>query len=189
MEMHLKEIAERIRGLREMLDISREEMARLIGTTLQEYDTYESGAVDFSFTFLLKCADRFGVDMVELLTGTDPKLSFYMVTRRGHGLPIERRRGFEYSHLAYLFKGKLAETFLVRAPADGSDPEKEAPYSTHAGQEFDYILKGSLWVSFDGHEEILNEGDAAYYDSGHRHAMAAYGSQDCEFLAVVIKKK
>lgn len=189
MEMHLKEIAERIRGLREILDISREEMAQVTGTSLAEYDEHEKGTVDFSFTFLLKCAERFNVDIVELLTGTDPKLSFYMVTRRGHGLPIDRREGFEYTHLAYLFKGKLAETFLVRAPADGSDPEKTAAYSTHEGQEFDYILKGSLWVSFDGHEEIMNEGDAAYYDSGHRHAMAAYGAQDCEFLAVVIKKK
>lgn len=189
MEMHIAEIAERIRGLREMLDISTQEMAQVTGVTPEEYKACESGDADFSFTFLLKCAERFGVDLVELLTGTDPKLSFYMVTRRGHGLPIERRKGFEYSHLAYLFKGKMAETFLVTAPFSTEDTAKNIPYSTHDGQEFDFILKGSLKVDFDGHEEILNEGDAVYYDSGHRHGMVAYGGQDCEFLAVVIKKQ
>lgn len=50
-----------------------------------EYTALEGGEQDFSFTFLHKCAEKFGVDIVELLTGENPHLSFFTVTRKGRG--------------------------------------------------------------------------------------------------------
>ena len=38
------------------------------------------------------------------------------VVRRGEGMPIRRRAGFEYQHLAYLLRGRMCEPFLVKAP-------------------------------------------------------------------------
>ncbi|HEX3027389.1 MAG TPA: cupin domain-containing protein [Clostridia bacterium] len=189
MEMQILEIAERIRGLRQIMDISEQEMAQITGVNVEDYRDYENGKNDFPFTFLLKSAERFGIDIVELMTGVDPKLSFYTVVRRGGGLPIERRKGFQYRHLAHLMKNKIAEPFLVTAPYSEEEQNKPTTYSAHQGQEFDYILKGSLKVDFDGHVEILQAGDAVYYDSGHRHGMIAAGGADCEFLAVVLKKQ
>lgn len=188
METQIKEIAERIRGLREMLDLSSEEMAKSIGIDVKDYESYERGEQDYPFTFLMKCAQCFGIDMVELMTGENPRLSFYTITRRDHGLPIERRKGFEYKHLAPYIKNKLAEPFFVNAPYSEDEQNKQVKYSTHEGMEFDYILKGSLKVDFDGHIEVLNEGDSALYDSGHRHGMVATGGSSCDFLAIVIKK-
>jgi Uncharacterized conserved protein, contains double-stranded beta-helix domain len=189
METQIQEIAERIRGLREMMNISGEEMAKVTGTDIEEYRNYESGNNDFTFTFLLRCAQRFGVDIVELMTGENPHLSFYMVTRRGKGMPIERRKGLEYRHLAPYLKNKLAEPFFVTAPYSEEEQTKPVRYSTHEGQEFDYIVKGSLKVDLDGHIEILQAGDSLFYDSGHRHGMIATGGEACEFLAIVIKKE
>lgn len=188
METQISEIAQRIRGLRQLLEISEEEMAEITGVSLEEYREYEKGENDFTFTFLMKCALRFGVDLVELLTGENPHLSFYTVVRSGNGLPIERRKGFEYRHLAYLIKNKLAEPFLVTAPYSEEEQGLPIHYSTHEGQEFDYILKGSLKVDLEGHTEILKEGDAIYYDSGHHHGMIAVGGADCDFLAIVVKQ-
>lgn len=188
MEMQIIEIAERIRGLREMLEIPVQEMATVTGCTPEEYEALENGTTDLPFTFLLKCSERFGIDIIELISGENPRLSFYTVVRKGGGLPIERRRGFKYQHLAYLFKGKLVEPFFVTAPYSDEEQGKPIAYSSHDGQEMDFILKGSLKVSFDGHVEILNEGDTIYYDSGHPHGMVSIGGKDCEFLAVVVKK-
>ena len=39
----------------------------------------------------------------------------------------------------------------------------------------------------EDHIEILHEGDAIYYNSGHGHGMVATGGEDCLFLAVVMK--
>jgi mannose-6-phosphate isomerase-like protein (cupin superfamily) len=185
MEKHISEIAQRIKGLREMLCITTAEMSKVTDVTEQEYITLESGSLDFPFTFLMKCSQRLNVDLVVLLTGSNPKLSFYTVVRKDSGLPINRRAGFKYNHLAYLFKNKLSEPFVVTAPYSEQEQQMPIHHSTHDGQEFDFILKGSLKVDLDGHTEILHEGDSLYYDSSYPHGMIATGG-DCEFLAVVI---
>ena len=100
MEPKIEEVASRIRSLREDLDISMQEMAQATGRSLSEYAAQESGEQDLSFSFLSKCAKRFGVDVVELLTGENPHLTGYSLIREGDGLSVKRRAGFEYLHKA-----------------------------------------------------------------------------------------
>jgi len=189
MENNIAQVAQRVKGLRQILDIPAEEMARVAGVALAEYLSCEAGERDFSFTFLFKCAQRFGVDISELVTGDSPKLQSYTVVRSGGGMPIERRQGFFYRHLAYLLRGRMAEPFLVTAKY--SEAEQTAPIrmSTHLGQEFDYVLSGRLKFQIDGHTEVLNPGDCVYYNSATEHGMIAADGADCRFLAVVIPEK
>lgn len=187
MDEKIQEIAQRIRGMREDLGIPAEEMARLLEMTESEYLEYESGKRDFTFTFLYKAAARFGLDISDLITGTSPRLSVYTHVKKGHGLPIERRKGFKYQSLAYLFKNRNAEPFLVEAPYDEKAEKGEIALSSHKGQEFDFILSGSLRMKINDHEFIMHEGDCVYYDSSNKHGMVAAGGKDCTFLAVVIK--
>lgn len=188
MDTRIFEIAERIRGLRDVLEITIDEMAAATGVAPEIYSEYEAGTHDFSFTFLYKCAERFGVNIVELLTGDAPKLGFYSIVRKGEGLDIKRRAGFTYEHMAYRFKDKTAEPFIVTAPYNEEAQSLPIELSFHEGQEMDFIIKGELKVRFEEHEEILREGDLVYYDSGRGHGMIATGGSDCEFLAVVMKK-
>lgn len=188
MEIIITEIAQRIRDLREIMGYSVEEMAQAVDCTPEEYIAAENGEVDFSFTFIYKCAEKFDVDMIELLIGDNPRLSFYSIVRKGEGLPMKRRTGFNYSHLGYRFKDKYCEPFLVTAPYSEEDQDKPITLSTHEGQEFDYIISGSLKVAFEDHVEILNAGDAVLYNSAHGHGMIATGGEDCVFLAIILKK-
>lgn len=187
MDDKILDIAQRIQGMREDLGISADEMAQLVEMSESEYLEYESGKHDFPFTFLYKAASRFGLDISDLITGSSPRLTVYTHVKKGKGLPIERRKGFKYHSLAYLFKNRFAEPFLVEAPFDERADSSEIHLSSHAGQEFDYILSGSLKVRIEDHEFIMKEGDSVYYDSSNKHGMVATGGQDCIFLAVVIK--
>ena len=180
------EIAQRIRGLREDIGVSVAEMAQLVEVTEEEYLSYEDGNRDFSFTFLYKVADRLGVDISELLTGSSPTLSVYTHVKKGKGLSIERRKGLKYQSLAYLFKNRNAEPFLVEAVYDEAADKSEILQRSHDGQEFDYIL-GSLKVKIDNHEFIMEAGDSVYYDASHKHGMVATNGETCVFLAVVIR--
>jgi quercetin dioxygenase-like cupin family protein len=128
------------------------------------------------------------VDIVELLTGENPHLSFYSIVRKGDGLDIKRREGFKYEHLGYRFKSKIAEPFLVTAPYMEEEQNKPIELSTHEGQEFDFILKGTMKAQMENHVEILHEGDSMYYNSGRGHGMIATGGEECVFLAVVLRK-
>jgi transcriptional regulator with XRE-family HTH domain len=187
MEDKIIEIAERIRGLREDFGISVAEMAQLVEVSQDEYICYEEGKRDFSFTFLYKVANRLGLDISELVTGSSPTLSVYTHVKKGKGLSIERRKGFKYYSLAYLFKNRNAEPFLVEAPYDEAADKGEILQRSHDGQEFDYILSGSLKVKIDDNEFIMEAGDSVYYDASHRHGMVATNGETCLFLAVVIK--
>ena len=185
MENKIREVAERIKALREIMGFSVKEMAECTDLSEKDYSTLENGESDFSFTFIYKCAQKFGVDVTDILKGSSPTLSSFSITKRGEGLPIVRRQGFRYENLAPLFKNKVTEPFVVTARFDPEAASKPIKLSTHEGQEFDYILKGRLKVQIDDHIEIIGEGDSIYYNSGTPHGMIAWEG-DCEFLAVVI---
>ena len=181
------EIAERLKGLREIEEVSVEEMANVCSMTKEEYARHEEGKVDFSVTMLCKCADRLGVDVTALFTGQTPKLKGYSIVRKGEGLKVERRQSFSYQHLASTFRGRLGEPFEVVAPFNKDEQDKEIALSTHEGQEMDYILEGSLNVVINGHTDVLNEGDTVFYDSSQPHGMIATGGKPCRFLAILFK--
>lgn len=182
-----KEIAQRLKGLREMLDVTPADMSAVTGMSEQEYLEFETGKKDFSVTFLYNCAEELGVDVTEILTGSTPTLSSCSIVRAGHGVVTERRHLFTYEHLAHNFKDRTAEPFMVVAPYEKAAENKPIPLSSHNGQEMDYIISGSLKINVNGRTEILNEGDTAYYDSAQPHGMIAVGGKDCKFLAVVLK--
>ncbi len=182
-----KEIAIRLQGLRDMCEVSVEEMAQVTGVSVEDYLQYESGTRDFSVTFLYNCAKKLGVDVTEILTGTTPTLSSCSIVRAGQGVVTERRHLFTYEHLARNFRGRTAEPFLVVAPYEAEAESKPIALSSHEGQEMDYILSGSLKINVNGRTEILQEGDTAYYDSAQPHGMIAVGGKECKFLAVVLK--
>lgn len=189
MDEKIKEIADRIRGLREIMEITPEEMAEKTGVSPEDYKKLENGETDFTFTFIYKCAEILGIDMIDILKGTSPKLTSYSIVRKNEGLPITRREGFTYLHKAPFFKNKTAEPFYVKAPYAKAAETAEIHLNTHEGQEIDIILKGALKIRIGDKEEILYEGDTIYYDSGQPHGMVAVGGADCEFLAIVLKKR
>jgi transcriptional regulator with XRE-family HTH domain len=186
MEPNVKEVARRIRSLREDLELSLEDMAEITGRSASEYEAQESGEQDFSFTFLYKCAKALGVDVIELLTGESPHLTGYELTHKGEGLSIKRRAGFEYLHQAPFFPHKLSEPFIVTAPYLEDEQDKPIHLSYHTGQEIDYVISGRLRFAFEDHIEELEAGDTLYYDSGRGHGMIAIGGEPCVFLAVVL---
>ena len=186
MNNYIEQIAERIRTLRQILEFTVAEMAETTGMTEQEYMEYESGTKDFSFNFLFKCSTKFGVDISELVIGETPKLKLYTLTRKGQGMPIKRREGFKYRHLAHLFKNRIAEPFIVTAKYKPEEENQPIAMSTHKGQELEIVLKGKMKFEIKGHTEILEAGDSIYFDSSNPHGMIAWKG-DCEFLAVVMR--
>lgn len=187
MQPNIAEVARRIRALREDMDLTMQEMAECTGRSVAEYTRMESGEEDLSFTFLYRCAERFGVDIIELLTGEMPHLTGYSVVRSGEGLAMNRREGFTYLHLAPTFRNKLAEPFMVTAPFRQEEQDRPITLSKHEGQEFNLVVSGKLRFAYESHVEELGPGDALFYDSSRGHGMIATGGEDCRFLAVVLK--
>ncbi len=186
MDYNLKEVAGRIKDLREAKGFTQEELAKLTGVTPEDYKILEEGETDFSFTFIYKCAKACGVEVVDLLEGRSSTLTSFAITRKGEGLKIVKKKGFVYNNLAPKFKDKLAEPFLVKFPYLPEEQDAPIKLSSHNGQEFDVIVKGSLKVQVGNHIEVLNEGDSIFYNSLIPHGMIAVSEGGCEFHAVVL---
>lgn len=183
-EFKIREVAERIKAVRESVGLTPEEMAQKTGVSIYEYLAYEGGAKDFSFTFIYKFANATGVEITDLMEGESPKIYSYDITRKGGGLPIARRKGMSYMRLAPKFRNKIGEPFLVTIPYVEEQFRVPHPH-THEGQELDIVISGQLKVRIGDNEEILYEGDSIYYDSGEPHDEWAVGGKDCKFYAVV----
>ncbi len=183
MDYNLKEVAARIKELREAKGYSPEELAKLCGVSAEDYAVLEKGETDFTFTFIYKCAKACNVEVIDILDGTSTTLSSFDINRNGDGLKIIKKHGVVYNNLAPKFKEKLAEPFLVKFPYI---PDEQIKLSSHKGQEFDVIVKGSLKVQVGNHVDVLNEGDSIFYNSSLPHGMVAASEGGCEFYAVVL---
>ena len=182
----LQEVALRIREMREIFDFDEVTMAEKTEVSVAEYRQYESGELDFPFTFIHKCALAFGIGMTDLLEGSSAHLSSYTVTRRGQGQQTAKEDGIEISNLAPMFRKKLAEPYWVHYEYDPKLQNRPIHLTKHSGQEFDMVLKGKLKVQIGENVEYLEEGDSIYYNSSTPHGMIAIGGEDCLFVAVVM---
>lgn len=184
MQEKIKEIASRVRELRELSEISAEKMAEYLQVSDETYEKYENGTEDIPASVLFEIAHRLQVDMATLLTGEEPRMNIFTVTRNGKGVSVERRKQYKYQNLAEKFIHKKAEFFVVTVEPkpQGMKPDT----NSHPGQEFNYVLEGSLKVYIHNNEIILNEGDSIYFDSSYEHAMEALEGEPARFLAVIM---
>ena len=182
----LKDIALRIREMREILGYSMQMMAELTDISEELYRQYEAGETDLPFTFMHKCAKVFGLEITTLLEGHSAKLSGYTVTRRGKGLVTASEDGITIQDMAPMFRKKLATPYWVTYQYSEELQNKPIHTTTHTGQEFDLVVKGTLKVKIGDREEILHEGDSIFYKSSTPHGMIAVDGRDCEFLAMIM---
>lgn len=184
MKEQIKLIAERIKGLREIYGTSIETLSKELNISKDLLLEYESGNVDIPVGFLYKISHKFGLELSAILSGENPRLHVYCITRKDQGLSVERRKQYKYESLAANFINKKAEPFIV-----GIGPESEqipVEFNSHPGQEFNYVIQGTMKIIIDNHEVILNEGDSIYYDSSYKHAMKALNNEPVKFLAVIL---
>lgn len=184
MSEQIKLIAKRLRELREIENISIEEICTKLDVDAQTYSEYESGQSDIPVSFLYNLASVFKIELTALLTGKEPHLNIYSVVRNGEGLDVERSKQYKYKNLAYKMLNKKAEPFLV--VVDPIEDDKLVPLNAHDGQEIDYVLEGSVCVHVGEYQIVLNEGDTIYYNSKYPHGMRALGGKQAKFLAVII---
>jgi transcriptional regulator with XRE-family HTH domain len=89
--------------------------------------------------------------------------------------------GYTYESLAPDKKDRHMEPFMVTLVPSGAKKE----LSTHAGQEFIYVLEGIMEVTLRDHKEVLYPGDSIYYDSSVPHLVRCHGDEETLILAVL----
>jgi len=134
-------------------------------------------------SILHRMSHTYNFELTSLLSGEEPHMRSYTLTRKDKGIVVDRRQAYKYQSLAGNFLNRKAEPFIVTV-----DPkeEKTVSYNTHPGQEFNYMLEGKMKIFIGDREMVLNPGDSIYFDSGLPHSMKAEEGKTAKFLAVIL---
>ena len=186
MDYKIREVALRIRELREISGFTTAEMAQRTGLTEEEYIQCESGNKNLSIAFLYRCTLSFGVDFGDLLEGSSPKLRSYALTRKGEGQRIEEAHHMVGFNLAAGFRNRIALPLYMELNYREGAEYEDIELTTHEGQECDIVISGHMKIQIGGHSEVLHAGDTIYYDSSVPHGMIAVGGETCTFYAMVL---
>ena len=176
----IKMIADRVRELRDILEISVENMAEKIGVSVEQYLMYENAEDDIPVGKLYLMASEMGVDPTVLLAGQTPRMEEYTVIRGGKGVTVERYAGYRFTSLAFNFKNRDMEPMIVSLLPSDEMPE----LVTHAGQEFNYVLEGKVAVTIGKKTHILEAGDSVYFNPALPHGQHAVDAP-AKFLTVI----
>ena len=177
-----KDIAARVKELRECCEVKVEVIANIAGLSVDDYSKMEKGEIDFPASSLFEIANALNTDLTELLTGRPAHLNSFCVTRNGMGTEVKRRKDYGYENLAASFIHKKCEPFIVSVPVSETEPALNA----HPGQEFVYMLEGSMLIKVAENELTLNPGDSIYIDSTKPHSMKSIGDTPARFLDVIL---
>jgi len=177
----LSELGQRIKGLREACDVTTHEMAEDLGITVEQYRVYEETGADVPISVIFHMSQKFGVDMTEILTGVRAKLDTYQIVRRGEGREVDRTEGYAFEDLAWLYSNKVMQPLLVTLDPDGA----ETDLVSHAGQEFNMVLEGTMEFRLLDQNFILGAGDCIYFNSMLPHGQACASSERTRFVTVI----
>ncbi len=181
-----RQIAERIREVREIAELTPEAVAKSLGIPYDTYVQYETAGSNIPVSVLYEMARIFQVDLTELLTGKPPRLHNYCLIRAGEGVAVERYQGYRFESLAYNFVNKKVEPLLV---AVEPEENKQMSLVTHSGQEFNFVLEGRIKVLLAGTEIEMAAGDSLYFDPTLPHGQIALDNQPAKFLTVILHEQ
>ena len=183
MSQEKNQIGERLKGLRDVLNIPLEEISEVCGLPVEQYLKIEDGEVDPSLYRMSKISKRYGIDLNVLLFGEEPHMEAYFLTRSGKGETVNRNRDYSYQSLASGFRNRRIEPFMTTVnPLPGEDNHHK---NSHDGQEFDYVIEGVLEITIGSKVMTLMPGDSIYFDAKEQHCMRALNGQPVKFLCVL----
>jgi transcriptional regulator with XRE-family HTH domain len=187
---------ERIAELRKTYSVDRKALAERSGVSEELIRRIEDEGLIPDLAPLLKISRALGVRLGTLLD--DHNELGPLITRAGKadesvrfitGIPLpgasappagDERRGLSFKALAADKGGRHMEPFVVDVASDA-----EQDKSTHEGEEFIYVLTGTIQVDYGKDNFVLNEGDSIYYDSIVPHRVLAANSARARILAVI----
>lgn len=175
----------RLRALRRQHGLSLEQLAQRTALTKSFLSKVERGVSAPSISTVLKLAQAYGVGVSQLLGERELEEDQHVtVVRRDEREPFSpdtEKAGFRYEALAGARRFKQMNPFVVYPPRKIA---ADAPAFPHAGEEFVYVLCGSVEVAIGDHVFTASEGDSVYFDSELPHRIITVSKEDAQVLVV-----
>lgn len=180
----IEEIGNRVQRIRESKGLSLSDLSKLTGFDEDLLDRIEKKEVYPQLGTAIKLSKALDSAFGRLVSGRGDRL--YSITRRQEQKVVARSTGasgarklYTYKSLAPEVRGRHMEALLVTLE---ENPQGEL--SVHDGEEFIYVLDGTVVMQIAEDEFELAPGDSVYYLSTTPHIIAAKSGQ-ATILAVL----
>jgi transcriptional regulator with XRE-family HTH domain len=160
----------RLRAARKRFGWTLVEVAGRAGISITTISRAERGQLALSYEKFSALARALNMDIATMFADGEepPGLQGPVVTRAGEGVKY-RGLAFTYEFLATQAAGKQMSPILGTVHARRIEGPED--FARHEGEEWVYVLSGSIEVHFeDGHVAALDRGDSLYFDSRLGHA-------------------
>ncbi len=182
--MDERDIGKNIRRIREQAGQTVTATAGKAGLTKSTLSKIEKGQVSPPISTLVRVAAALQVELASFFTTAGPRPT-YAYTPQGKGRILTRdgsRFGYAYEALALDMPGKRGEPFVLTI-----QPGDPAGEFAHDGQEFIYMLSGSMAFSVGEETFTLRKGDSLYFNATVHHRTRVLGKQAVRFVCVFIE--
>ncbi len=166
-------IGKRIQSYRRKKKLSLDQLAQLTGFSVDLLSGIEENRVQPQLGTLIKLSKALDSAFGRILSDAGGKP--YAVTRKGQRMEISRstsrkgtQKAYTYMSLAPQVQGRHMEALMVQLEAV---PEQEK--SRHDGEEFIFVISGSVQLVIGTDSFELEPGDSAYYLSTTPHLITA----------------
>jgi len=174
----IADLGVRIRSLRAERRWTLDELGNRTGLSKSYLSRLEEGDRQPSIAALLSIATTFGLSLNELFS-SEPHSGQCVVVRNGT-VPSRPGNGLYYRPLLSGDRHSNIQPMHITIPADRVGDE----LYRHDGEEWIYVLKGSLCLHLAHEKYVLDEGDATNFDASLPHRLTARNDRDAEIILV-----
>lgn len=172
----IEPVGKKIKRARIAKKVSHEQLANETGFSVDYLKGIESGKEIPPVGALLQVSRALELDSGYLLREPESNLK-----RRVKAF-TKRTENYAYTTLTPGAENKHLKAFKVTV--DPLKNHKGVGYQ-HEGEEFVYILSGSMEIIVGDHVNRLKSGDSLHFNSGIRHMMRNTGKEKSEMLVVI----
>jgi transcriptional regulator with XRE-family HTH domain len=175
----------RLRAARKQFGWTLAQLAEMSDVSITTISRAERGQLALSYEKFSALGRALRMDMGAMFAEAGAKakpLAGPVVTRAGQGV-VYRGLSFSYEFLGTTAAGKQMSPILGTIHARRLDGPED--FVRHPGEEFVYVLSGTIEVHFDtGRVVRLEKGDSLYFDSSIGHAYVSLSRQLAKVIGV-----
>lgn len=183
-------VGKRVKAARENRSLTLQDISQRTGMDVSLLEQIEDDTIAPPLGEIIKLAKALNMKMGYFVSGEENRP--FTIVRSSDRKVISRydskktsRYGYRFESLAPHKKDRHMEPFLVTLEPSNAEEKK----STHDGQEFIYVMEGTMEVRLEEETLLLEPGDSIYYDSTVPHLVTCHGDKKTKILAVLYAER
>ena len=165
-----------IKKIRLQKEITLEQIANDTGAAIDHLEKIESGERIPAVGMLLQIARSLNLDSSFFLKPVDPNQKDRAI--------LDQARTSNYAYQTLTPGGEYKHLKVFKVSVEAGKEHSSIGYA-HNGEEFVYVLQGTVEITVGDHKTELTVGESLHFNSAIKHQLRNIGEDDAELLVSI----